>query len=66
MVARAPISGQELVVKRVGRVFADGSFDVVGDNSVVSTDSRHFGSLAPASYEGRVLGVYAPRIRRLR
>ena len=59
VVTRAPVP-ENLVVKRVSKVLADGSFEVEGDNRDVSRDSRHFGALSPHDYEGRVLCAYRP------
>ena len=64
VVAKAPVP-ENLLVKRVSRVFPDGSFEVEGDNRDVSRDSRHFGPLAAPAYEGRVLCAYRPWPRSL-
>ena len=51
-----------LMVKRVWRV--DGrELEVLGDNPVASTDSRHFGPVPRRSVIGRVVYRYAPAPR---
>lgn len=51
------------MVKRVAG-FTAGGVIVVGDNAAASTDSRHFGPVAPAALEGRVIYRYYPEARR--
>lgn len=66
VVAKAPVLEPELIIKRVHKVDEDGSFEVIGDNLEVSTDSRLFGSLEENRYQGRAFLAYWPRIRWLR
>jgi nickel-type superoxide dismutase maturation protease len=47
------------VVKRIDRAEGGGWF-VLGENPVVSTDSRHFGPVAPSAIIGRIRLVYWP------
>ena len=53
-----------LLVKRVTVVADDGRLDVRGDTAHASTDSRAFGTVAPADIEGRPWFRYWP-IRRI-
>jgi nickel-type superoxide dismutase maturation protease len=50
------------VVKRVAGIGAAG-VTVVGDNSDLSTDSRHFGPIGPEAIQGRVVWRYWPEER---
>ena len=52
-----------LVVKRVASASATG-VTVLGDNAAASTDSRHYGPVAPGSVRGRAVYRYAPEWRR--
>ncbi len=63
VVARGPFPGERLIIKRVSSVNAKGYFEVLGDNSAASTDSRRFGPLAPNLYEGRAILAYWPKLR---
>lgn len=49
----------------VKRVFAvgPGGVDVRGDNPLASTDSRHFGPVAPSAVRGKVIWRYFPADR---
>ncbi|WP_448627167.1 nickel-type superoxide dismutase maturation protease [Geodermatophilus sp. URMC 64] len=61
VLARFPSRPELLVVKRVQRVEPGGSW-VVGDNPLVTDDSRAFGVAVPV---GRVVGRLWPRPGRL-
>jgi nickel-type superoxide dismutase maturation protease len=61
VLARFPSRPDLLVVKRVSRAVAGGSW-VVGDNPLVTDDSRAFGVAVPV---GRVVGRLWPRPGRL-
>ena len=63
-----PRSPRRLLVKRVTKLDADGSVHVEGDAAGVSTDSRAFGSVDPATIEGRPWFRYWPlsRVSRVR
>lgn len=52
-----------LVVKRVETASAAG-VTVRGDNAGTSTDSRHYGPVAPGSVRGRAVYRYSPEWRR--
>ena len=58
VLARPDRPGLE-VVKRV-RGASAGAWMVTGDNPAASTDSRHFGPVAPEAIAGRVRLVYWP------
>jgi nickel-type superoxide dismutase maturation protease len=60
---RDPREPSRILVKRVEKVDRDGLVTVAGDNPGASTDSRHFGPLAPALVVGRVVYRYAPTDR---
>jgi nickel-type superoxide dismutase maturation protease len=53
VIAWHPTTPQLKIIKRVDRVLADGRVYVVGVNSAESSDSRHFGPLAPHQLIGR-------------
>ncbi len=59
VLARHPYRSGLRLVKRVARIEGDGRLFLSGDQPVESTDSRHFGALAP----GCVLGVVVARMR---
>ena len=59
VLARHPYRSGLYLVKRVARVEGDGRLFLSGDQPAESTDSRHFGALAP----GHVLGVVVARMR---
>lgn len=52
----------QLMIKRVFAVGPSG-IDVRGDNPGASTDSRHFGPVAPSAVRGRVIWRYFPPAR---
>lgn len=58
-------AASELMVKRVSKIFSDGSFEVMGDNRGISIDSRQFGVVSPDSLQGRVWFCYSPNFRSL-
>lgn len=58
-----PREGGRLVVKRVAEVDGSG-VTVLGDNAGASTDSRHYGPVAPGSVRGRAVWRYWPESRR--
>ena len=60
---RDPRAPSRILVKRVERVDANGAVTVAGDNPDASTDSRHFGPVAPALVVGRVVYRYSPSDR---
>jgi mitochondrial inner membrane protease subunit 1 len=60
---RDPREPSRILVKRVETVDGDGSVTLAGDNPDASTDSRHFGPVAPAFVVGRVVYRYAPTDR---
>lgn len=60
---RDPRRPARILVKRVERVDANGAVTVAGDNPEASTDSRHFGLIAPSLVVGRVVYRYAPSER---
>ena len=62
VLARFPSRPDLLVVKRVQRVLDDGGVWVVGDNPLVTDDSRAYG---PAVAVGRVVARLRPRPGRL-
>jgi nickel-type superoxide dismutase maturation protease len=62
---RDPRRPERVLVKRVASVDRrTGAVTVVGDNPAASTDSRHFGPVAPDLVVGRVRWRYLPRGRR--
>lgn len=61
VVAHDPREFERLLIKRVARVHADGSLDLLGDNAAESTDSRTFGPIPSYLVEGRVVARYWPR-----
>lgn len=58
-----PRRPSRIVVKRVASV-GPGGVRVLGDNARASTDSRHFGSVAPEQVRGRAVYRYHPPHRR--
>ena len=60
VVLRHPRQPGRLIVKRVTRIHADGQIEVVGDNIVASTDSRHFGPVPRELVLGRPVYRYSP------
>lgn len=52
-----------LVVKRVASR-SDAGITVIGDNAAASTDSRHYGPVAPRAVRGRAVWRYWPESRR--
>ncbi len=58
-----PREGGRLVVKRVAEVDGAG-VTVLGDNAGASTDSRHYGPVAPGAVRGRAVWRYWPESRR--
>ena len=58
-----PRDAERIMVKRVVDRAGTG-FVVEGDNGAASTDSRHFGPVAPAAVQGRVVYCYHPEARR--
>ena len=60
---RDPRTPSRILVKRVERVDPNGAVTVAGDNPESSTDSRHFGPVAPSLVVGRVVYRYAPSAR---
>ena len=52
-----------VLVKRVAAWGPEGA-EVLGDDPAASTDSRHFGPVAPEALLGRVVRRYAPPGRR--
>jgi len=67
VVARRPDRPELAVIKRVAGRDPDGRVRLSGDNPAASTDSRHFGSVAPASVDSVIWLRYWPphRIRLL-
>lgn len=55
VVAQHPFKPNLRIVKRVIEVREDGGCFIVGDNGRESTDSRHFGSIAPQHIIGQVV-----------
>jgi signal peptidase I len=60
VVVRDPRSAGRLLVKRVGAVSPEGSFEVVGDAPGASTDSRSFGPVDAGALVGRPYFRYWP------
>ena len=58
-----PREPARLVVKRVAAASATG-VTVLGDNPTASTDSRHYGPVAPGAVRGRAVYRYSPEWRR--
>ncbi len=58
-----PRQPARVVVKRVTAVGRAG-VTVVGDNPAASTDSRHYGPVAPSTVRGRAVWRYWPETRR--
>jgi len=42
-------------IKRISEILGDGSLYVVGDHPETSTDSRHFGAIAPDWVRAKVI-----------
>jgi nickel-type superoxide dismutase maturation protease len=61
VVALVEPSGRTVVKRVVG--MGDAGVTVVGDNSELSTDSRHFGPIRPEAIQGRVMWRYWPEER---
>lgn len=60
VLAADPREPSRTLLKRVTRVEADGATWLEGDNPSASTDSRHFGPVAPEELRGRVVCRYWP------
>jgi signal peptidase I len=58
-----PRDRRRLLVKRVGSIGPGGTVELVGDNPLRSTDSRHFGPIDARSLRGVVVYRYAPSDR---
>jgi len=58
-----PRHPDRLVVKRVAATSGQG-VTVLGDNPAASTDSRHYGPVAPGAVRGRAVWRYWPESRR--
>ena len=66
VVARRPDRPQIRVIKRIAARDADGRVRLAGDNPAASTDSRHFGPVAPSAVESWIwLRYWPPRRMRL-
>lgn len=66
VVARRPDRPAIGVIKRVAGREADGRLRLAGDNPAASTDSRHFGPVAPSAVEALIwLRYWPPRRARL-
>lgn len=64
VVFRHPAAPSSYAIKRVAAYESNGSLRVLGDNVNVSSDSRHFGPIAPEWVIGRAVYRYAPPARR--
>jgi nickel-type superoxide dismutase maturation protease len=60
ILAPDPRQSDLLLLKRVGSVDADGRLELLGDAPDASTDSRTFGSIDPATVQGRPWFRYWP------
>ncbi len=54
VVAEHPFIRNELIIKRVNRIVEDNRFELVGENSSSSTDSRSYGLIPKHMIIGRV------------
>lgn len=61
VLAAHPEDPGRTLVKRVAAILPDGGVELRGDNADRSTDSRHFGPVAPTMLLGRVRWRYWPR-----
>ncbi|GAC1317900.1 MAG: hypothetical protein NVSMB2_12160 [Chloroflexota bacterium] len=64
IVFERPDAQSSFAIKRVADRESDGRLRVLGDNVNVSSDSRHFGPIAPERVIGRVVYRYGPPGRR--
>ncbi len=55
VVAHLPARGGQRAIKRIDKVFPDGSVFLIGDNPARSTDSRIFGTVPLACILGKVV-----------
>jgi nickel-type superoxide dismutase maturation protease len=60
VVARRPDRPEIDVIKRIASREANGALRLTGDNPVASTDSRHFGPVAPSAVESVIWLRYWP------
>lgn len=60
VVVADPRAPERLLVKRVVGVGSDGRLELLGDQPAASTDSRHFGPVAPGAVQGRPWARYWP------
>ena len=60
IIAPDPRQSELLLLKRVGSVDPDGRLQLLGDAPDASTDSRTFGSIDPATVQGRPWFRYWP------
>lgn len=66
VVTRDPRKPSRVIVKRVAAILPGGTFELRGDNTSASTDSRTFGAVSEDHIMGVVRWRYWPRPGRVR